>query len=244
MDPFDPRRFGAPPDQLNKRVTGAMLTPMIIGQNQLGNSINQDELIPGTYTLQFGFVGVDPDPDTGKINLPTTRAIITWKVDGQQQRRVISIVPGSAISGVCNGVDVKIEDVPIEGRSTNGMRYSVQTTLSRGTRGNTQQPPTLVDSITQSIATLSIEPFDVPEDAGVISVYCLISIGNFSAASAPKVTDFQISFADPAAALLGSTYPLAAGAGWIPLPPGTQQVNVANGTAETAFCQLIWGVEG
>lgn len=243
MDPFDSRRFGAPPARMNARVTAAMLTPMVIGQDQLGNSINQDEFIPETYTIQFGFVQIDPDID-GVVNLPSCRAIITWKVDGQHQRRVISIVPGSAISGVCNGVDVKIQDVPIEGSRTLGLNYKVQTTMSRGVRGTTQQPPTLTDTPTKTIATLTGETFKVPDDAGVISCYIMIAIGSFAAASAPDVTDFQVTFSDPAGALLGATYPLAAGGGWIPLPPGTQEVNVFNGTAENAFAQIVWGVEG
>lgn len=243
MDPFDPRRYGAPPARLNQRVTASMLTPMTVGQNQLGNSINQDEFIPETYTIQFGFVEIEKDRD-GVLNLPTTRAIITWKVDGQQQRRVISVVSGAAISGVCNGVDVKIEDVPIEGNTNDGLTYKVQTTMSRGLRGNTQQPPILVDGVAQSIPAVSGVPFSVPDDAGVISLFPMINIGEFAHADAPGVTDFQITFTDPNGSALGAVYPLASGSGWIPLPPGTQTVNVFNGTAKVAFAQLLWGIEG
>src|ERR1700690_2403999 len=110
--------------------TASFLTNMVVGQNNQGNSLNQT-LTPDSYTLQFSFLSVELDSN-GNSFIPTAQAIINWKIDGQQQRRVISIVSGATISAPCSGVDVTIVDVPPPSLPSIGKKYQVQTTLTRG----------------------------------------------------------------------------------------------------------------
>jgi len=227
------------------KYTSSFITPMIVGQSAQGNSINQSDLDPGTYTLQFSFVAVDPDSG-GNEFIPTTQAIINWKIEGQQQRRVISIVSGASISGVATGADVQIVDIPLGGTATVGKAYKVQATLSRGVRGNTQQPPTLTDTPVKSAAAVNgTATFDVPQDSGVTSVFIMCATGG----GGTPPTQFQIKAIAsdaslPSPATLGTWYPLLT-TGWVPLPPGTQRVVVFNGSPdETLFIQAIWGIDG
>jgi hypothetical protein len=227
----------------NTKVTATFLTDMVVGQDQQGASINQNGLIPEAYTLQFSFVGVEKDVN-GTPFIPTCRAIVTWKVDGQQQRRVVSIVSGASISGVCNGVDVKLVDVPLGGDSTEGKKYKVQATMSRGLRANTQEPPTLTEELIQSVASGANITFDVPQDAGVTQVYVLLATG--STADTPADTSVLVTMSDnhqPSNGLYGSFYPLKC-CHWVPLAPGTQKIILFNGSGFEFFVQAIWGIDG
>ena len=226
------------------KLTSSFITPMVVGQSALGNSINQSDLEPGTYTLQLSFVGVEPD-SSGNPFIPTAQAIVNWKIEGQQQRRVISIISGASISGVATGVDVQIVDIPLGGSATDGKTYKVQATLSRGVRGNTQQPPTLTGVPIQSAAPSANVTFEVPQDSGVTSVFVMVASGG--GGTPPEVTDLIVDATDislPSPAVLGTWYPLIT-VGWVPLPPGSQRVVIFNqGPDETAFVQAIWGIDG
>jgi hypothetical protein len=228
----------------NEKATSSFITTMVVGQSSLGNSIVQSDLIPEIYTLQLGFIDIKPNAG-GSLALPTAQAIVNWKIDGQQQRRVISIVSGATISGVCNGVDLKILDIPVGGDATKGMQYKVQATLSRGPRANIQQPPILYAGELTAIPGAPAV-FAVPQDSGVISIFPQISIGSF--AVTPGFFDTVISFSDaslPSPSLLGSYYPFV-GPGWTALPPGTQRVTVTTNilAANPTFVGLLWGIEG
>lgn len=225
----------------NRKCTAAFLTPMIVGGG-VGVGMNQSDLIPEAYTLQFSFVGVEND-NAGNPFIPTAQAIVTWKIDGQQQRRVISIVSGASISGVCNAIDVRIVDIPNGGDNTAGKKYSVQSTLSRGLRANTQQPPTLTDQLLQGIGTGSSATWNVPQDAGVTSIFVLLAAGTTGAIDPGSVIVDTSDTTTPSPALLGAYYPLMAQK-WVPLPPGSQRVVVHNGHTDTVFTQVIWGIDG
>jgi hypothetical protein len=237
-----PGQFGYP-QRDNRRVTASLFTEMIVGQDGLGASINTNELVPEAYTVQFGFVGVEPDTG-GHIFIPTAQAIVNWKVDGQPQRRVMSIVSGASLSGVCNALDIKIKDFPNGGDATIGKRYKVQATLSRGLRANTQQPPTLVDQAPQSIGTGAGVTYAVPQDSGVTSFRILVASGSTGDTYDDKSVIASMSDAAlPSPNLLGTYYPLKC-CDWTPLPPGSQRVLINNGTGVTIFTQVIWGIDG
>lgn len=241
--PSDGAPLAGVPKYGNDKLTATFFTPMVVGQSGQGNSINQSGLAPETYTLQFSFVGVEPDT-AGTPFIPTAQAIINWKIDGQQQRRVISIVSGASISGVCNAVDVKIIDIPQGGDSTIGKKYSVQATMSRGLRANTQEPPTLTDELLQGINTGANATFQIPQDAGVTSVFVLAASG--SPADVFADTSLLAVMSDnhqPSNGLYGSFYPFKC-CHWVPLAPGSQKVVLFNGSGVTQFCQVIWGIDG
>jgi hypothetical protein len=237
-----PGQFGRPVFN-NEKLTAAFFTDMIVGQDGKGNSVNVQGLVPETYTLQFSYIQVEADVN-GIEFIPNCKAIINWKIDGQQQRRVISIVSGASISGPCNGVDVSMVDDPTGGDATIGKKYKVQTTLARGLRANTQEPPTLTDSLVQSINSGSSATYQVPKDAGVTSLYVLVCSGN--PADVFIDSSVQVVMSDnhlPSPGLLGSYYPLKC-CHWVPLAPGTQKIVIFNGSGVEMFTQVIWGIDG
>src|SRR5271165_1265351 len=126
---------------------------------------------PGEYTVQFH---VEPPNDgDGYLCLAT----ITWKIKGMPLKRVITVGPGIAITGVAEAVDVKLQDMSflaggIGGARPTGQTYTVTITVSKGSRPTTMLPPVLwrgrgIDVF--AIPPLSAHEFLVPEDSGVIS---------------------------------------------------------------------------
>ncbi len=237
-----PGQMGVPQFN-NEKLTDSFISELTVGQTGFVNSLNPAGLVPETYTLQFSFVTVEAAA-SGKPFIPTCKAIITWKVDGQHQRRVISIVSGASISAPCNAVDVKLQDEPLGGDNTIGKKYKVQTTLSRGLRANTQEPPTLLTVPSQGIGTGASAVIPVPQDSGVTQMLLLLASGN--TADVFSETSVIVSMRDvavPSPFLLGTYYPLKC-CHWMPLTPGTQEVVVTNGTGVTIFATVIWGIDG
>lgn len=227
------------------RLTASMFTLMTAGIPGFQNSIDQSDLEPGTYTLQFGVVNTTPAIgfSGNQIFSPIVQAIITWKIDGQQQRRVISVVSGTSISGVADGVDVKLIDLTTSPAApTHPYNYNVQVTLSQGARSNVQQPPVLYAlEGQQQLANSSLVIFSVPQDAGVISVFPYIDYnGNDPTKIFMQYTDlvFFANYADVDNIPPGH---------WYPLIPGTGRVeflsNLAAGGNSTSI-SVIWGVDG
>lgn len=222
------------------RLTASMFSPMRAGVGGFQNSIDKSDLEPGTYTLQFGVLNIGKPAGFSQTFSPVVQAIITWKIDGQQQRRVISVTSGASITGVCEGVDVKLVD--LTSYPTVGYDYSVQVTLSKGTRGNIQQPPVLFETSGQKLLSNGgLIIFNVPQDAGVISVFPFIFYDrNDPAEIFMQYTDlaFLANYAD--ADLIRSGQ-------WFPLVPGTGRVeflsNAAVGGAAT-YISVLWGVDG
>lgn len=223
-----------------KLLTASMLSPMVAGAPSFQNSIDKSDLEPGTYTLQFGLLDITPPiADPFHTYSPIVQAIVTWKIDGQQQRRVISVVSGASVSGVAEGVDVKLVDLT---QNPVGYSYKVQVTLSKGLRANVQQPPVLYDIGGQKqLSNGGLVIFNVPEDSGIISVFpYLFYDRNDPAEIFMQYTDkaFSVNYAD---------VDLIPPGHWYPLVPGTSRVeflsNAAPGGANT-YITVLWGVDG
>ena len=97
-------------DDMN--LTASQITPVTTSRNALGSfegqllsNLQQDDLEPGEYTVQFQIV--EPVVDGSGS---ATYAYVYWKVDGQQIQRIISVFSGSVISGVANSVHVQLLD--------------------------------------------------------------------------------------------------------------------------------------
>jgi hypothetical protein len=105
--------------------------------------------------------------------VPSVWAEVTWTLDGQQQRRLVSVVPGLSITGQCEGVTVTYYDKQgvLGGGANPGLEYAIQSSLSSGCRPTVNQPPVLINSLLQSITEGNVLEFDIPEDSGVISFY-------------------------------------------------------------------------
>lgn len=96
----------------NMNLTASQITTLTTSRSALGSfegqllsNIQQDELEPGEYTVQFQIV----EPVIDGLG-SATYAYVYWKVDGQQVQRIISVFSGSVISGVANSVHVHLLD--------------------------------------------------------------------------------------------------------------------------------------
>jgi hypothetical protein len=237
-----PGHFGFP-QQNNEKLTAAFISDMVVGQSGFVNNMNVNGLVPETYTLQFSYVAVEHDTSDQEF-IPVCKAIIDWKIDGQQQRRVISVISGASISAPCNAIGVRLVDEPLGGDATIGKKYKVQATLSRGVRANTQEPPTLVTDLVEGINNASNFKFQVPKDAGVTSLFVYLASG--STADAPAETSVIAVFSDnhlPSPGVHGSFFPFKC-CHWVPLPPGAQAVTIFNGSGAEVFARIIWGIDG
>lgn len=214
--------------------------------NQLGippgnplPSINQDNLEPGEYTIQFE---AQPPSDGAGFS---AYAIVTWKILGQQLTRKVGVFSGTAISGVAEAVDVKIVDVSGEGTllpvSPVPVPYKIACTLSRGTRATTMQPPTLVS---QPVGVVIPTPggsteWIIPKNAGIMSamlfVRSTVAFAPFAfsafvrTASFQTVTSYNVSPDNPV---------------WIPIAPSAEAIIILNDSAGDATANIVWGVEG
>lgn len=102
-------------------LTRSFLSDVTTSQHQLGSfagdkvpSLQQDELLPGEYTIEFQIVEPPIDPLDFALY-----AYIHWKVDGQQIERVINVFSGSVISGVAESVHVQLQDQSGRGTGAN-----------------------------------------------------------------------------------------------------------------------------
>lgn len=217
------------------------LTNMVLGQKDIATSINERDLIPNVYTLQFGLLQTGNRTST---SVPSAEAIINWSVKGQQQRRIVTIASGVAVSGMCDSVSVKIRDTSITTEGAEAIPYAVQTTLTMGVRPSTGQPPSLTTTINQVVDGSSTGgvSFTVPVNAGVMS-FMVLACGDSGAV--PNLTDIVAQVIGSGGILLAAYYPLITG-GWIPLPAGAYAVTVLNNAGEetNADVNVIWGIEG
>jgi hypothetical protein len=201
------------------------------------NSLQQQELEPQTYTIQFQ---VEPPSDGNGFGC---FAIVNWKVKGQQIVRKLSVYSGASISAVAESVDVQLIDVSGAGLAglppNNGGQYKVAANLSRGTRANVQQPPTLITQplAVEFLSAPSVE-FLVPQDAGVISAMVLVAPANLQ-----DIIAQQLVTGGPPTQ---SYYPATQPGEWIPVSPLTLKLNMINRNLvdDPPLGNVIWGIEG
>lgn len=93
-------------------LTRAQITELQTSTNTLGSfagdrlpSIQQDNLEPGEYTIQFQVI----EPPVDGLGF-AAYAYVVWKVGGQQISRIINVFNGSAISSVADSAHVQLQD--------------------------------------------------------------------------------------------------------------------------------------
>lgn len=227
-------------NQNMKNVTASATAVMHTRQNPAFTSgLQVAHLEPGEYTLQFGLI--PPAPVGGVEQVVSAQAIINWKADNQQQRRVVSIIPGMSISGVAEAVDVSIQDLgSLFGLNSAGQEYKIPITLAKGLRGNIQQPPVLLSGTGKDVAPGGVAGFPVPRDSGVVAMNILLA----PQLNTPMISSDAIAVQQSNATSVSIHYPLMEN-GWIPLLPGVSNVVIGNNSAAATFTvNVVWGIEG
>lgn len=194
-----------------------------------------------SYTIQFGLSGVST-----AVYIQTL-AEIFWRVEGNEVRRLISVLNGSAISGTAEGVRIKITD--FTGVLGVGSTYVASCQITPGLRGASSQPPFLEidNNLSRGSSPRQLVAggggstnFNVPQDAGINSV--LISFASVTPGT--TIPDGDVSITQIVGAVTTKSYDGAIKGLWIPLSPGCTDILVTNANAIDIAVTMSWGVEG
>ncbi len=205
---------------------------------------------PGSYTIEFS------KDNPGGSNEPIfAEALITWAVEGNYVTRRVNIADGVSVTGVAQAVKIIMTDATSSlFGAPNNTTYGVACQVARGVRGSNKQPPTLVPTTFVPIGSpqgaggagfyevVAGQQLFValPTDAGIISLYTVVSAG------AP-LTEFQ-----PMVSLLNNGFILKQYdprdyPDWVPTTPGCDQIRLDNnvgGGGQVINFGLTFGIDG
>jgi hypothetical protein len=197
---------------------------------------------PGMYVVQFSMER--PNPQNPAVTVVSAEAFIEWAVAGNTTTRRISLLPGCSIAGNAESVRVVVRDIsaPAVFPDVIAEEYRVGILVTPGVRADVQQPPQLISGVNQtSILNGALASFNVPQDAGVISVH--VDVASVAGAAildqgikVDHVSDTVASF------VLKSYEPRDCV--WCPLAPGTRVVRVHNRSGATFVCRVTFGIDG
>lgn len=199
----------------------------------------------GIWTIQFA---VEPPIDPNPLFQGIYAAIIevTWSVEGNSVRRQYSLVNGLSVSGAGQAIKMRVIDVTplitLDSGATNtpGLEYFVSAQVVKGSRPSQNQPPTLTLLPAQDIAGHGTLVFQVPVDAGVISAK-VFAYDEVTGVLSPLVSVQQQA---GNATQVQAWYSPTIDNSFQPLVPGTTQLLISNGGADTISVAVIWGIDG
>lgn len=208
---------------------------------------------PTNYTIQFGLR--KPVPGLiigGQGGIVQPVAEVVWTVEGNDVRRLVNIVNGLSMTGTAQSVKVTMWDNLREGQGgfVPGEEYVGAILVSPGSRASLDHAPTLIpesyvqaDSIEHVYAgAVTLFPadfvaFDIPENAGVVSVMPWYS-GN------KDVVDGDVFFG------MGNNtdnyfqYNLQRNPLWVPVPAACSRIFMRNDSTETIEVGVVFAVDG
>ena len=202
------------------------------------------------YTVQFS-VGAPMSLVTGLVALDVPVnpiAEIKWTVEGNDVRRVVSVVSGMSVTGVGEAIKVSVLDRSIQiapGGITPvvPVSYDVDITCAPGSRASVTQPPTLTaqNPADLTFSFVSAAPgniqVDIPVDSGVISTFVTaFSDGNI-------LTDADVTVTQLNGGLINRMYS-PVHAEWVPMVAGTRRLQLTNNSAHTVLWSVTYGIDG
>lgn len=198
------------------------------------------------FTVQFNMKQPTRDANTAVV----CEALINWVVAGVPVSRRVTVGNGTTISGVASSINVTVEDNSIDlgGGGITPNEYTVDVTFAPGSRPSVNQPATLnhLDTATGiiTVTPTNFTAIDIPQDAGVISVF--VTVADISGSPAPIVGQSAQVSVDMSGIIIKAWDPLT-NTGWVPIPAGATSLNVANNSAvvgqDMGFC-VTWGIDG
>lgn len=185
---------------------------------------------PQNYTVQFKLAG--------DLRLKRTEAEIVWSVEGNDVRRLVSVADGVSVQGSGQGVKVTIYDVSNDAVPVGvSADYVASVQLVSGTRGSTGNPPVLSGDRASILAGGS-QTFQIPTNAGITSVGVSVGTGGNPIAE----FDIAVTHQDSGATSLSTYDPRQFY--WVPLTPGTTQIQITNFGASTIEVKINYGIDG
>ena len=188
---------------------------------------------PGNYTAQFKV--------SGDLRNKKVIAEITWSVEGNQNRRIVSVADGTSVQGAGQGVSIKIRDASTQNLSPGwDTDYIASVTIVKGSRGSTANPPTFDAGDPVVIADANLATVQVPQNAGIISVGVLLATG---IPGTPIAENSVMVIQMDAGGNMQSRYDPRQFF-WVPLFPGVDHLNIVNNSGADCIASVIFGVEG
>lgn len=168
-----------PPVQNKKgwQVSGNLTTGIPKGSSGGNISLQANfEQEPANYTVQFG-VTAPPLSNSGDQIPFAAFGEITWSVEGNDIRRLVSIANGASVTAPAQGVKVIAYDE--SGTEFGNVSYGISIQVTKGSRPSVQQPPCLAlfaPDTTPKTQRILVTPgssldIEIPRNAGVISIY-------------------------------------------------------------------------
>lgn len=194
------------------------------------------------YTVQFNLDSplTQPGPGFTWIKL---EASIRWSTTGGQTiNRIVSVMDGMSISAPARGVGVEVRDMSIIRVAPGELRTSlVGIQVTRGVRAANKQAPIFEPDPLHSIAPAGSFTFNIPNDAGIISVFSSY-IDDLGGAPAPG--NYWGSLTDPSGVIL-KRWDLVTQPDWIPMSPGAfQLVYSNNAVGKNLVVTPTYGIDG
>ena len=214
-------------------------SPNTFSRDGKGLALQAELKDSGYYSVQFSLI-----PPPGNTSVLRAEAEVTWSVQGNSIRRILSVQTGTVISGTGQAVNVKVYDVSEPSPGVATIDYLVSVNIAKGTRPTTPQPPTfysreIINNIRPpyQVAGGGFINITVPADIGINQF--LLATSQFSGSSA------QVGPNDLTALVNNfATFNYSYFNSWQPLAPGATSIIVNNNTADLWFITPIWGIEG
>jgi hypothetical protein len=232
MAPLPPAVVSARPPKIGAQQSGQLLTK----NTQQIVTMQQTFDVPGVYTVQVG--AIIPLPGFGSYDAV---ADVSWRVEGGEILRSMSVGHGASISGTGQGVRVTVYDRTVNLGVGPNHPYTVNIQAVPGSRPSNGQPVVLTGLPTPvTIPANGTYTIFIPTNAGVISFMNHI----FSAVTPEVATNVDVFVSGPGGTVVdkfnAANYP-----GWVPLVAGSTTISFANNDAvNDVLLQLNWGVDG
>ena len=194
------------------------------------------------YTVQFNLDSPLTQPGPGFTWIKLEASIRWSSTGGSTINRIVSVMDGMSISAPAKGVAVEVRDMSIVRVAPGELRGSLVTIqVTRGVRGANKQAPIYEPDGLQTIVPAGSFTFNVPNDAGIISVFSSY-IDDLGGAPAPG--DYWGNLTDPSGVIL-KRWDLVTQPDWIPMSPGAGQlVYLNNAVGKNLVVTPTWGIDG
>ena len=201
------------------------------------------------FTVQFSISArsaVNGGPFLGNI---TPVAEIEWALGGNNQRRLVSVFDGTAVTGVAEHFTIRVTDQTDPNDGTNQTQYNVTVTAARGVRGSTALPPTYQTYIQNAglnkLGTFNLGPganiiLPIPQNAGINSV--MVTADSIGVLLTGIEFDFEQS--NPAGTLKRYN-PM--NYNFVSISPQADRIiftNLTGGPGITLEFSVTWGIDG